>query len=565
MKNKLIIVFIFFYIINTYFSKSVNAKYVYTNEKNIFKIQSADNTFPEINGRNYDVYDEIFNNNITVNFSDNLGIKYSKYWFKEENNLFLENDAGTSFENGFVFEKSGYYKIEVCDLYDNKTQYTFLIDKEVNKSEINLLYEDENQIIIENYVIDFISEIYKSELYKDGILIETYDYSINNTKEIFEEFVIYKTDINFYEEIYVINYDKLGNSKKTNSIYLNQDKIYDLDDLFRFNNIVNNKIDDFSGKIVYLMNNLDMSLDSTRTWNSIIDFKGEFDGNNCTISGFYMDTSIEDAGFFASNYGKIKDFTVIGEVKSSANVSAGICAENFGEIYNCRSKVTINSSGDYSGGIAGINYGTIELCKNNFDITINGNYAGGIVGYNKNTGAIRRSGSSGKITGKEFIGGVCGFTEGNETNIMIEQCFSMGTVKAKFYVGGICGGTSGKVNMNYLYNRGDVIELSNSGNSGGIVGYNNADISIKNSYNLGNINSWIINQIAPQNVTVTESYYILGRNDNSGNGIGKDEYLFKELLSNTESILYLLSQNTNNVWSIKYGYNDGYPLFEWQL
>lgn len=565
MRNKLIIVFIFFNIICIYFSKNVNAKYVYTNKENIFKIQSADNTFPEINGRNYDVYDESFNDNITVNFSDNLGIKYSKYWFKEDNNVFSENDDGTSFENGFVFEKSGYYKIEVCDLYDNKIQYTFLIDEEVNKSEINLIYEDDNQVILSNNVADFVSGIYKSEVYKDGNLIKTYDYSINDTKEVFEEFVIDKTDINFYEEIYVINYDKIGNTQKTNSIFLNQDKIYDLDDLFRFNNIVNNKIDDFSGKNVYLMNNLDMSLESNRVWNSIIDFKGEFDGKNHTISGFYMDTSSEKSGFFASNYGKIKDFTVIGEIKSNANISAGICGENFGEIYNCRSKVTINSTGDYAGGIAGINHGTIELCKNNFDITIDGICAGGIVGYNKNIGIIRKNGSSGKITGNQFVGGICGFTEGNESNAVIEQCFNMGTIKANSYVGGICGAAFGKTNMNYLYNRGDVIELNNSGNNGGIVGDHNTNISVRNSYNLGNINSLISNQIAHQNVSVSDSYYVLGRNNNSGNGIGKDEYLFKELILNTESILSLLSENTNNIWSIKYGYNDGYPLFVWQL
>ena len=55
------------------------------------------------------------------------------------------------------------------------------------------------------------------------------------------------------------------------------------------------------------MNNLDMSLESNRVWNSIIDFKGEFDGKNHTISGFYMDTSIEKSGFFGINYGKIKE------------------------------------------------------------------------------------------------------------------------------------------------------------------------------------------------------------------------------------------------------------------
>lgn len=565
MNNKIIIVLVFISFMNIYFSKNVNAKYIYTKTENIFKIQNADNIFPEINGKNYNVYDEEFTTNITVNFSDNLGIKYSKYWYKEDNNLFSEKDNGIDFKTGFVFEKSGYYKIEVSDLYDNKIQYSFLIDKEVNKSEINVLYEDENQIIININSLDFVSGIQKVELYKDGNLFKNYDYSSNSTKEILEEVSISKTSLKFYEEIYIICYDNLGNSKKSNSIYLNQEKIYDLEDLFRFNNIINSKIDNFSGKTVYLINNLDMSLEKNKIWNSIIDFKGEFDGKNHTISGFYMDTSIEKSGFFGINYGKIKDLTIIGKMNSVANISAGICGENYGEIYNCRSKVTINSTKNYVGGICGINYGTVELCKNNYDISITENYSGGIVGYNKSSGIIKKCGNSGKITSNYYAGGVCGFTEGNQNNIVIEQSFSMGTLKANSYVGGICGGTSGVVKMNYLYNRGEIIELSNNGNNGGIVGNGNINISVKKSYNLGKITSSISNQIAPTKTQVKESYYILGRTNSSSSGTGKSDYLFKELISNTNSILYLLSENANNIWSIKYGYNDGYPLFVWQL
>ena len=44
---------------------------------------------------------------------------------------------------------------------------------------------------------------------------------------------------------YLNLYDKLGNLKKSESVILNVDKIYDVVDLYRFCNIVNKKKCDF--------------------------------------------------------------------------------------------------------------------------------------------------------------------------------------------------------------------------------------------------------------------------------------------------------------------------------
>ncbi len=543
-------------------SLEVDAKYIYKNEESIFKIKGADNEKPIINNRNYNVYDEAFSEDVKIDFSDNIGVSLSQYCFKENENM---EDEWIDFNSGVVFENSGYYKIKVVDLYKNIVEYFFMLDKEVNKSEINIVLEDNSQSVVEIVAEDILSGIQKIEVYVDNKLYTVYNYADDELKQVSKEMVFPLEEIDFYEEIYVITYDKLGNLKKSESIILNVDKIYDVVDLYRFCDIVNNKKCDFLGKSVYLMKSLELNLLKDNNWRAISGFKGEFDGKKRTISGFYMDKTTEKTAFFADNYGVIKNLTISGEIKTSGDISGGICAENYGEIINCRSRVKINSSGNYIGGISGINYGAIKQSRNNSHITTTGKYVGGIVGYNKSLGKIYKCGSSGKMTGEMYIGGVCGFTEGNNNNV-IELSFNMGNIAGSEFVGGICGGTSdGIINMKSLYNRGNVIENNGVGNNGGIIGCNKKNINICNGYNLGEINSLFPNQIGPQNIKVDNFYYIKNKANASGIGIAKNEALFKEVIENENSILFLLNQKVAGVWIIKYGHNDGYPMFVWQF
>ena len=105
----------------------IYAKYVIETSKEVIHIQKADNEKPSINNRKYDVDYENFNTDVTINYNDNTGIKYAKYWFNSKEKVF-ENE-GIDFENNTKFDISGWYKVEVSDLYDNKTSYIFLIDK----------------------------------------------------------------------------------------------------------------------------------------------------------------------------------------------------------------------------------------------------------------------------------------------------------------------------------------------------------------------------------------------------------------------------------------------------
>ena len=142
----------------------------------------------------------------------------------------------------------------------------------------------------------------------------------------------------------------------------------------------------------------------------------------------------------------------------------------------------------------------------------------------------------------------------------------MGAISGNEFVGGICGGTNQKMfKIKNVYNRGSVTEKNNSENNGGIVGYNNSNISVCNGYNLGEIIASLPNQIGPKEINVEDTYFIKGYENISKHGIEKELSLFKALLENKNSLIYMLETNSPNTWVIKYGYNDGYPMFKWEL
>ena len=195
-------------------------------------------------------------------------------------------------------------------MYDNFTEYSFCIDKEVNEAKLEKISMDNLGYNIKILGKEELSYVEKIELYVDNKIYEIYDYAEKSEKMIEKEINLSLEDIRFYQEVYIIVYDKLGNYKKSESIILNVDNINSIVDLYRFKDIVNNKICDFSNKIVYLKLNLNLDLKNVNDWEGISGFKGEFNGNLHTISGFYMDKDTEKTALFADNYGIIKNLIV---------------------------------------------------------------------------------------------------------------------------------------------------------------------------------------------------------------------------------------------------------------
>ena len=173
--------------------------------------------------------------------------------------------------------------------------------------------------------------------------------------------------------------------------------------------------DDLSGNYV-LAQNIDFGGNSYRpiAYKSGTSFTGKFSGNGHTISN--ISVNYDDlVGLFGTNKGLIMNLAVSGEVTGEEYIG-GICAKNEGTIYSCsfdgevRQSATTQRKGKV-GGICGTNYATISNCFNSAD-----------------------------VSGKDYIGGICGEMCGKDP--VVVYCVSVGKVSGftgSAIVGGICG------------------------------------------------------------------------------------------------------------------------------
>ena len=144
-------------------------------------------------------------------------------------------------------------------------------------------------------------------------------------------------------------------------------------------------------------------------------FTGKFSGNGHTISNISVNYDDDLVGLFGTNKGLIMNLAVSGEVTGEEYIG-GICAKNEGTIYSCsfdgevRQSATTQRKGKV-GGICGTNYATISNCFNSAD-----------------------------VSGKDYIGGICGEMCGKDP--VVVYCVSVGKVSGftgSAIVGGICG------------------------------------------------------------------------------------------------------------------------------
>ena len=174
--------------------------------------------------------------------------------------------------------------------------------------------------------------------------------------------------------------------------------------------------DDLSGNYV-LARNIDFGGNNYRpiAYKSGTSFTGKFSGNGHTISNIRVNYSDDLGGLFGTNKGLIMNLAVSGEVTGEEYIG-GICAKNEGTIYSCsfdgevKQSATTQSKGKV-GGICGANYATISNCFNSAD-----------------------------VSGKDYIGGICGEMFGDDP--VVVYCVSVGKVSgftSSAIVGGICG------------------------------------------------------------------------------------------------------------------------------
>lgn len=155
-------------------------------------------------------------------------------------------------------------------------------------------------------------------------------------------------------------------------------------------------------------------------------FSGELDGNGHTLRNAIIDLPNKDyVGLFGAVSGWIHLLTL--------------------------TDISVNGS-QYVGGLCGYNFmGGIEYCS--MTGTLSGkSFVGGICGYNKG-GFLRSCSASIHISGGDSahnLGGICGVSEvsivdGYKMDAALQSCFTSGTISGRGVLGGLCGDNWGGI------------------------------------------------------------------------------------------------------------------------
>ena len=261
--------------------------------------------------------------------------------------------------------------------------------------------------------------------------------------------------------------------------------IWNKEDMETFRNKVNEGRT-FEGKKIHVKDDIDLE---NSQWMSIgtetTSFKGEFNGENHTINGLYINKQEENLGLFKANEGTIKNITVKGEITGNGQNIAGICAKNYGVIENATNYANITNQ------------------------TTNGIKAAGIVGVltgNKKA-TVSNCNNYGEINATEHAGGIVGHAEAE--GYKIDSCHNYGKIITQGKAGGIVGSTKVQGTIENCTNESEVTTTSKSG-SGGILGvyYNGTKaMTIHNCINRGKIQGevWAVGGIVGDAVIINIS------------------------------------------------------------
>ena len=189
-------------------------------------------------------------------------------------------------------------------------------------------------------------------------------------------------------------------------------------------------------------------------------FTGSFDGDGHTVSGVYVNSGSDCAGFFGSvvmpsgssedtpekmnsEYVLQRTSTSIKNLKiTDSEIHGGYSvggvvgyAENLG-ISDCSFEGKVYGTGNSVGGVVGWSYYYTVVSQCYSSGSVSGNQrVGGVTGYANGNAVIVKSYSDMAVSGKMNVGGIGGTLSG----AFVEGCFFLGSVSADDAVGGLVG------------------------------------------------------------------------------------------------------------------------------
>ncbi|MBQ1653533.1 MAG: hypothetical protein II060_07075, partial [Bacteroidales bacterium] len=326
-------------------------------------------------------------------------------------------------------------------------------------------------------------------------------------------------------------------------------------------------MDGYCGKTFNLTNNITIE----DTWTPIgisatYPFRGNFNGNNHTISNLNVSNNESYSGLFgyvfsSCSNGGISNLVVEGNVRGTSYVGGivgygrGLNSTTYFIIQNCHFNGSVIASSSYTGGICGCLgvYSKVKESTATGDVTSTNSYVGGIVGNSSGDSnssltsfctyardSVLNCANNAKVTGNNYVGGICGYNYMSEIRYCLnagEVITSNGSVTA---IGGIVG-------FNHIY-RAYVAQCLN------VYGFNSKEGNI-----IGVDNDTITNCPERGSLSVNRNYFDLQQCSygivTASNGTGK---LTSELVATANGAKPSgLSEFTAGKWWYKKGY---YPM-----
>jgi uncharacterized protein (DUF2141 family) len=208
-------------------------------------------------------------------------------------------------------------------------------------------------------------------------------------------------------------------------------------------------------------------------------FTGTFNGNGKTISNLTINRSTTDyVGLFGVTgaTAQIQNMKLENTNVTGKQYTGALVGRNEGTITDSYATGAVTGAGTYVGGLVGFN--TKAISGSYTTGTVNGQQrTGGLAG--ENGGTITNSYATGAVTGAgTYVGGLVGFN-----TKAISGSYTTGTVNGQQRTGGLAGENKGTITT--CYATGAVTSADDY--VGGLVGYNQQNSSITNSYAIGKV------------------------------------------------------------------------------
>lgn len=208
-------------------------------------------------------------------------------------------------------------------------------------------------------------------------------------------------------------------------------------------------------------------------------FKGILDGNGKTISGLWINRGSNDyVGLFGyTSKATVKNLTIVANTIAGKDNVGGISGYSDNSTFNNVSfSGKIQGASNVGGTIGGSgDYLTMTNISATVEVSASGDYVGGLIGKNDAHNNLTVSGchvNSSKISGNNYVGGACGGNVGSHISTnSISSCYIYADVTGKERVGGICGFSENYYNTVNLNNCGFVGNVNGTTSVGGLVGF----------------------------------------------------------------------------------------------